>query len=279
MGTLAIIGLGLFDEKDISLRGLALVSRSSYVFMESYTSRLMGASLEKLRETTGKEIVLLEREEVEQSSVILEKAGESEDCMVSLLVVGDPMTATTHSSLYLDAKKRGIRTIIVPNASIYSAAPSLTGLQHYKFGRTTTLAEPERNYFPKSPYHIINNNKKNGDHTLVLLDIKVDKKKGENFLMSPQRAISLLKRMEAEEQEGVITDEQAVVVIGNAGSPEPMVVAAAFGDFDGDGNFRYEEDRESSSPIFPGGIYCLIIPGTLHFLEEEMLELHVLRKR
>ena len=279
MGTLAFIGLGLFDEKDISLRGLEIVSRSSCVFMESYTSRLMGASLEKLREATGKEIILLEREEVEQSSVILEKAGEREDCVVSLLVVGDPMTATTHSSLYLDARKRGIRTIVVPNASIYSAAPSLAGLQHYKFGRTTTLGEPEGDYFPKSPYHVIMSNKKNGDHTLVLLDIKVDRKNEKDFLMSPQRAISLLKRMEAEGQEGVITDEQAVVVIGNVGSPNPVVAAAAFGDFDEDGNFRYEEERESSSPIFPDGIYCLIVPAKLHFVEEEMLELHALRKR
>ena len=262
MGTLAFIGLGLFDEMDMSLRGLDLVSRSSYVFMEAYTSRLMGTSLDKIRGTTGKEIVLLEREEVEQSNVILERADEGEDIIVSFLVVGDPMTATTHTSLYLDAKKRGVRTIIIPNASIYSAAPSLAGLQHYKFGRTTTLAEPEGNYFPKSPYHVIKNNKQNGDHTLVLLDIKVDTKKGENFLMSPQRAISLLKRMEDEEQEGVITDETRIVVIGNAGSSDPIVVTARFGDFDEDGTFHHEAGEKASSRIFPDGIYCLIIPGT-----------------
>ena len=277
MGTLVFIGLGLFDELDISLKGLDFISRSSHVFMEHYTSRLMGSSPEKIQLLTGKEIVLLGRESVEQSGIILEKAGASDDVMVSFLVVGDPMIATTHSSLVLDARGHGIKTIIVPNASIYSTAPSLAGLQHYKFGRTTTLAEPEKNYFPKSPYHTISTNLESGSHTLVLLDIKADEPQGGSFLMSPQRAISLLKRMENEEQEGVITGKRRLVIVGNAGSPRPVVVAASFEDFDEDGKLIHKPG-DDTHPMFPDGIYCLIIPGDLHFLEEEMLELNALER-
>jgi diphthine synthase len=269
MGDLAFIGMGLFDENDLTLRGLELIKRSEQVFMESYTSRLMGSSLKRLRQLTGKDIVLLDREEVEQTGRILAAASEAET-LVSFLVVGDPMTATTHSSLFQEAREKGLRTIIVPNASIYSAAPSLAGLQHYKFGRTTTLAEPEGSYFPKSPYQIIAENLERGCHTLVLLDIKIDQKANLNFLMSPQRAISLLKRMEREEGKGIFTDQTRLVVVGNAGSPSPVVLPARFGEFDSLG--RPEEEGDQLS--FPEGIYCLIIPGALHFLEEEMLELH-----
>ena len=119
---------------------------------------------------------------------------------------------------------------------------------------------------------------KEGNHTLVLLDIKIDQKKDQFFLMSPSRAISLLKRMEAEEGEVVITDSQKVVVIGNAGSERPFVLAASFGDFDNEG-MPSRDHGKTGEVFFPEGIFCLIIPGKLHFLEEEMLEKRKLEKK
>ncbi len=274
MGTLVFIGLGLHDEKDVSLRGLEYIKSSDLVFMENYTSRLLGTNLLKLQEFFGRDIEILDREGVEQSGRLLGTAA-APGTTVAFLVVGDTMTATTHSSLFIEARQKGIKTVIVPGASIYSVAPGLAGLQHYKFGRTTTLVEPEGDYFPKSPYHIIKENIEAGCHTLVLLDIRVEGqdeggKASEPFLMPPGRAISLLKRMEQEEQGEIILPGQRVVIIGNAGSPEPVVVSASFCDFDEQG--LPIEGPENSQDLFPTGIYCLIIPGNLHFLEEEMLE-------
>lgn len=40
MVTLYLIGLGLSDEKDISLKGLEAIQKSKRVFLESYTSIL-----------------------------------------------------------------------------------------------------------------------------------------------------------------------------------------------------------------------------------------------
>lgn len=36
-----VIGLGLYDEKDITVRGLEIVKKSSRVYLEAYTSILM----------------------------------------------------------------------------------------------------------------------------------------------------------------------------------------------------------------------------------------------
>ena len=44
---LYLIGLGLYGEKDITVRGLEIVKSSDYVYMEYYTS-ILGIGVEKL---------------------------------------------------------------------------------------------------------------------------------------------------------------------------------------------------------------------------------------
>ncbi|MEM2572522.1 MAG: SAM-dependent methyltransferase, partial [Archaeoglobaceae archaeon] len=58
---LTLIGLGLGDEKDITIRGLEAVKDADVVYAEFYTSKIF-ASLEALRKFLGKEIRLLSRE-------------------------------------------------------------------------------------------------------------------------------------------------------------------------------------------------------------------------
>ncbi len=184
---LVFVGFGLFDEKDITLKGLDEIKKADIVFAEFYTAKLTGSSKEKLGELLGKEIKILSREEVENGRIIL---NEAKNKNVVFLTPGDPMTATTHVALRIQAKERGIKTKIVHGASIISAAPGLLGLQHYKFGRTTTIPFPEKNYLPESPYDVIKENKSHGLHTLILLDIK------KNRLMAANEAIKVLLRIE-----------------------------------------------------------------------------------
>lgn len=49
---LYVIGLGLGDEQDITLRGLNAVKRSKKVFLENYTS-VLGVDLNKLVRSCG----------------------------------------------------------------------------------------------------------------------------------------------------------------------------------------------------------------------------------
>jgi diphthine synthase len=160
---LYLVGLGLHDENDISLKGLQALKQSDRVYLESYTSFFNG-SLERLSTLCGKDVIPLKRSDLEEhpeENVL--KPGE-----VSLLVLGDPLVATTHSDIILRAEKLKIPVKVIHSSSVYSAVGE-TGLQNYKFGRTISLAYPEPNHFATSPYDYLKENKMRGLHTLAYL--------------------------------------------------------------------------------------------------------------
>ena len=119
MGELVFIGLGLHDEKGVTLRGLEEARAADVVFAESYTSGLSGASLESVQRLIGKSVRKLSREEVENGQLILDAASKQR---VAFLVGGDPMAATTHVDLRLRAAAAKIPTRIVHGVSILTAA-------------------------------------------------------------------------------------------------------------------------------------------------------------
>ncbi len=247
---LYIIGLGLYDEDDISVKGLKALEKCEKVFAEFYTAKLQDTSLSSIKKMMGKDIKILRREEVEEEMIPLRHA---QDENVAFLVVGDPLVATTHPNLILGARERGIRTRIIHSSSIISAAPGLAGLQVYKFGKTTTIPFPEENYFPHSPYLTIRDNLGYDAHTLVLLDIRAE----EERYMSANEGLNYLLRVEKERKEDVIGEDSLAVVIARAGSANPLVRADRIGKLVG-------ED-------FGGPLHCVIIPSSLHFLEAEYL--------
>ncbi|MEW6070115.1 MAG: diphthine synthase, partial [Candidatus Thermoplasmatota archaeon] len=151
MGKLTFVGLGLYDEKDLSLKALEELKKSDKIFAEFYTSQLLGTTIEKLENLIGKKIEVLRREEVESGEKIISVAREKK---VVFACPGDPMTATTHVALRLQAIDSGIKTRIIHGSSILTAIPSLLGLQHYKFGRVTSIPFPEKVKFPESVYEV-----------------------------------------------------------------------------------------------------------------------------
>lgn len=251
-GHLIFIGLGLYNEKDISLNGLKELENCDKIFAEFYTSKLVDLDKNALERRIGKNFEVLSREETEKGDKILEYAIKEK---VGFLTCGDPMIATTHIDLRLRAIKKGIKTKIIHNCSIVTVAPGLLGLQSYKFGRTTTLAFPEKDYFPTSPYNIIRKNKEIGLHTLVLLDIQADK----NFYMTANKAMELLLKMEEKHRGKIITKDDIICVIARAGSPNPILLANAVGPL--------------LNKNFGPPLHTLIIPGNLHFMEIEALEI------
>ena len=65
-GKLTFIGLGLFDENDISIKGLSEIKKSDKIYAEFYTAKLMGADIEKLEKIFNKKIIILDREKTEK---------------------------------------------------------------------------------------------------------------------------------------------------------------------------------------------------------------------
>ena len=102
-GKLIFIGLGLHDEKDISLKGLAELENCDKVFAEFYTSNLAGFDKKGFEKRIGKNIEILSRDESERGEKILKNALQKKVCF---LTCGDPMIATTHVDLRLRAKKK-----------------------------------------------------------------------------------------------------------------------------------------------------------------------------
>src|SRR5438093_5284254 len=159
MGELVFIGLGLDDERGITLRGLDEARAADMVFAEFYTSALQGASIEAVGKLIDRQIRRLSRKEVEDGQVLLAAAAKG---TVAFLVPGDPMSATTHVDLRLRAEAAKIRTRIVHGVSILTAAAGALGLQAYKFGRTTTVPFPSPGFAPTSPLEPILENRRTG---------------------------------------------------------------------------------------------------------------------
>src|SRR3989339_2136949 len=164
---LTLIGLGLNDEKDISIKGLEIVKNADIVYLENYTSSLQ-CSKQALDKFYGKEIQLLEREVLEDATAILSQAAYNN---IVLLIVGDVFSATTHISLFQEAKQKGIEVKVVHNASVLTAI-GITGLQLYKFGKTTSIPFLEDHPQLETPYLVLKENQQQGLHTLMLLDLK-----------------------------------------------------------------------------------------------------------
>eukprot|EP00918_Siedleckia_nematoides_P079051 GHVU01173116.1.p2 GENE.GHVU01173116.1~~GHVU01173116.1.p2 ORF type:complete len:192 (-),score=49.57 GHVU01173116.1:221-796(-) len=179
---LTFVGLGLADHRDITVKGLEAVRAADVVYLEHYTATLADPP-EKLAEFYGKPVTPLTREAVEDDAAaqtqIIDKAKTQR---VALLVVGDPLCATTHTDLYLRAKREGVpRVSVIHNASIMSALGEC-GLQLYRFGEVVSIPFFDGEWRPRSFYEKIVANRTRNLHTLCLLDIKVREQTVENMM-------------------------------------------------------------------------------------------------
>lgn len=249
MRKITLIGLGLWDEKDITQRGIEKAREADIIYLENYTSDLPGTTIEKLEEKIGKKVQPANRHFVETGKIMM----HAESNHLALLVPGDPLIATTHTDLMLRARKRDIKTEIIHNSSIYSAIAE-TGLQIYKFGKTATVTFWKSNYKPKSFYDTLKQNKERGLHTLLLLDLE----KSENKYLSPKEAIKTLLEIEREKKEEVFTEETNTVIASRLGSPNREIKYGKAG------KLLEEEVKPPSS---------LIVPGKLHEMEKRYLEI------
>lgn len=248
---LTFVGLGLYDEKDISIKGLEAVKNADLVYAEFYTSRLMGTSHEDLERLYSKEIRLLTRHDVEEEPFWLD---EARDMDVAFLVGGDPMVSTTHLDLRLRALEIGIETKVIHSSSIVTAVSGATGLQNYRFGRSATIPFPftarGKRIISETPYSVVMENTERNLHTMLFLDIQSTR------YMTVNEGAQLL--LEAEEQAGGTQLKECIAVgIARAGSDGATVKAdllPALAGFD-----------------FGGPLHVMVVPAKLHFMEAKAL--------
>jgi diphthine synthase len=235
---LYMIGIGLNDEKDISVKGLKAVKKCSRVFLESYTS-VLAVPVSRLEKFYGKKVILANRDMVEKNS---DEILSDED--TAFLVIGDVFSATTHVDLMLRAREKGIDVRVIHGASVVSAV-GVIGLEVYKFGKTTSIPFESENV--KTPVEVLEGNRRLGLHTLFLLDLKPEEGR---FLTIKDAAEYLIKK-------GVKEDMPAVGC-ARLGADDAVIKSGKL--------------KELKKEDFGKPPYCLVIPGRLHFMEEEALK-------
>ena len=247
---LYLIGLGLEDEKSVSIRALDIIQHADFIFLEGYTSKLSNFNSERMESLFKHRVKVVERSFVENDSELLDLAGKKD---VVLLVIGDPMIATTHLELVLDAESKEVNVEIINNVSVLNAVANL-GLEIYKFGKTTSIPFTTKSFKPETPYEIIKRNKSIDAHTLCLLDLRPK----ENKFMSFNEALQYLLDIENKRREGVISESTLIVACGALSTQNEKIL---FG--------KVKNLISKELKVFP---QCLIIPSKLHFMEEKALK-------
>lgn len=235
---LYLVGTGI-AEGDLTEKAKETIKKCEKIYAEDYTNRFIGdfSSIEKV---TGKIIKKIDREKIE-SDFLVEESSKKD---VALLVPGDPLAATTHFQLILDAKEKKVDVEVVHATSIY-AAIAATGLYIYKFGRSTTIAD-----WALSPYEIIAENKKRGLHTLILLDTRSG-----NY-MKLSEALEILEKSEDRLKQKIFLPETKLLVCSCLGSGKQKIVYASINKL-----------QEMEPPV------TFVLPGDLNFKEEEAMDL------
>ncbi len=235
---LTFVGMGLWDVRDISLKGAEIVRQADVVYVEFYTSRI-SSELKEIEEFFGRRIIELQRKDLEEESWKIIEEAKSKDIVI--LVPGDPMVATTHAAIKLEAEKAGVETRIIHGASIISAVCGLTGLHNYRFGKSATVSwHPSR-----TPADVIEANRSIDAHTLLFLDLHPKP-------MSISEALRILFEVDED------LAELYAVGIARAGSDDPVV--------------KCDKAEKLVNYNFGDPLHTLVfLARTLHFMEWECL--------
>jgi len=232
-------------------------------YLEGYTAVLPPKEEGRLESVVGPWEKLM-RDEVEGAEELLASArGES----VALLVVGDPMQATTHIDLEDRCVEQGIGFHVIPGLSATALAVSLSGMQSYRFGRQVTLPFAASDYLPTSPLKMLCNNFENGLHSLVLLDLDPTGMGLEQPRpMSPAEAVGLLERMAERLVEGedgrrgrleLPVTQWNGILLSDLGTEEERVLSGLLGDLSGQKG---------------GMVHAFILPAEFSGMEEDAFE-------
>lgn len=245
-----LIGLGLANIEDISIKGLKAIEKCEKVYLEDYTN-FFESNKEEIEVFLKKKIEVLKREDLENNVKKIIEEGKQKN--VAILVYGDPFFATTHISLKIEAKKQNVEFKVIHSSSILSSIFEI-GLSCYKFGKLVTIPlKSKYENLPESVYESIRKNKENNLHSLCLLDI--DKEKNE--YLKPNEALKTLLEAEKKYKKNVINDENEIIVVCRLGFKNEKIF------FDKIKNLIYKDFGEPP--------YVIIVPSELSFIEREAL--------
>lgn len=197
---LLLVGMGPGSVGAMTLEAVEAATAATHRRYEAYTALWPDEELNLLEQTIGP-IQRVMRPEVEQPEELFALASTS---LVALLVVGDPLQATTHVDLQLQAIEAGIECLVFHGISITTLVTGAIGLSNYRFGRQTTLTYPYGGWVATSPLETIILNRFTGLHTLALLDLDpTGLGTGDQRPMAPSDAVEAIVLMREKIEQGL----------------------------------------------------------------------------
>jgi len=230
---LYLIGIGLV-KGDISMSAKEAIEKCDEIFVESYTS-IYDSDINTL---FGKNVKLLSREETESLKFL---TGAKEKNIV-LLVVGDPLSATTHFEIISECRKLNIEYKIIHSVSILTAVAE-TGLSLYRFGKVTSIPKPQENFKPTSFVEILKQNQSIDAHTLFILEPE----------LNLPEAVDILLDVASD----VLTQKTFAIGCARLGHSNSKI--------------SYGTLSNIKKMSFGNTPHCLIVPAKLNFKEEEFI--------
>ena len=246
-----LIGLGPGDLQQMTVAALNAARSADYRFLEGYTALLPPDELVNMEGLIGPWELRM-RSAVEEPHDLLSLA---QTAKVALLVVGDPLQATTHVDLQIRCEEMGVPCHVEHGVSITTIVTGAAGLQSYRFGRQCTFAYPYGEYLPTSPLEIILANRERDLHSLALLDLDpTGMGEGEQSPMTPEIAVDVLRRMA--ERLNVEVEDWTLVLCSDMGTEDARISVGMPTEISG---------------IKGGRIHCLLVPAKLHDVEAAAL--------
>jgi diphthine synthase len=274
---LVLVGMGLGSVSGMTIEAKQAAAAADHRRYEAYTALWPEEALAALEADIGP-VERVMRPEVEDPEALFALAKTS---LVALLVVGDPLQATTHVDLQLRAAQAGIPCSVVHGLSITNVVTGAIGLSNYKFGRQTTLTYPYGDWIATSPLKVIASNWEQNLHTLALLDLDpTGQGTGEQRPMQPADAAASFSAMWAKLESTVdepfdetyvrkafrqlsknmylqlTMDDIPVVLCSDMGTEDQAIVFTTVG--------RLGEQKG-------GRLNCLVFPASTSEVEEKAL--------
>ncbi len=273
---LMLIGMGPGKISSMTIEAKQAAIAADYRRYEAYTALWPDEELVSLESEIGK-IEMVMRPEVENPTALLELSKSS---LVALLVVGDPLQATTHVDLQLQAMEAGVNCLVFHGISITTLVTGAVGLSNYKFGRQTTITYPYSGWIATSPLEVVAMNRFYNQHTLALLDLDpTGAGTGKQAPMQPKDACHSLKLMKEKMRlvDYDITEDSKIDIVKKSASEEfikldfseiKVVLCADMGTKDEKITYTTVGKLEN---MVGGRLNCLIFPAITSEVEEKAL--------
>ncbi|MCY0859489.1 MAG: diphthine synthase [Sulfolobaceae archaeon] len=247
MSKLLLVGLGL-SSRHITNSVIETLRNVDIVMFDTYTSISCDIDAKYISKLIGKDVIEANRNLLEnESRKVIELLNQGKS--IAILTIGDPMIATTHVSLALQAKSVGHSVDIVPGISVYCYFISKSMLSAYKFGKSSTIVKPIDDYIDPGSYYTLEENRARGLHTLFFLEPGLTASSG----------LEVLMKLEDKIKHNVISRNDIAIVGERLGCNDEKVFAATI---DTIINLNLQN--------LP---HILIIPSKkLHYIEEEALK-------